>query len=85
MTRPSSTTIGAFAAKTRLSELLERVRHGERFLITHRGAPIAKLEPVEEPGVQRDPEALLSAFKEFQEAHPLPDITTRDLIYEDRR
>jgi prevent-host-death family protein len=29
-----------------LSALLDRVRHGETFLITDRGRPIARLEPV---------------------------------------
>ena len=32
--------------KNRLSELLERVRHGETILITDRNRPVARLEPV---------------------------------------
>ena len=32
--------------KNRLSELLERVRRGEAILITDRGRPVARLEPV---------------------------------------
>ena len=39
-------TIGAFEAKTRLSELLEQVSRGRTFLITRRGRPIAELRPV---------------------------------------
>jgi prevent-host-death family protein len=35
--------IGVFEAKTRLSELLERVERGEDVVITRRGAPIARL------------------------------------------
>ena len=38
-------TIGAFAAKTRLSELLERTEGGEVFLITNHGRPVATLSP----------------------------------------
>ena len=38
--------IGAFEAKTRLSELLERVGRGQVFRITRRGRPIAELRPV---------------------------------------
>jgi prevent-host-death family protein len=38
-------TIGAFAAKTRLSELLERTARGESFQITRDGRPIARLVP----------------------------------------
>jgi len=39
--------IGAFAAKTRLSELLERVQRGHVYRITKRGRPVAELRPVE--------------------------------------
>jgi prevent-host-death family protein len=37
--------IGAFEAKTRLSELLERVDKGQVYVITRRGRPIAELRP----------------------------------------
>ena len=40
--------VGAFEAKTRLSKLLERVRQGDRVVITHRGTPIAVLVPPDE-------------------------------------
>jgi prevent-host-death family protein len=45
------TEIGAFAAKTRLSEILRKVEQGERFTITVRGEAKANLVPVthEEP------------------------------------
>jgi prevent-host-death family protein len=38
--------IGAFEAKTRLSELLEQVARGRSYRITRRGKPIAELRPV---------------------------------------
>ena len=38
--------IGAFEAKTHLSEILERVRHGRSYVITKRGEPVAELRPV---------------------------------------
>jgi prevent-host-death family protein len=40
--------VGAFEAKTRLAQLLERVRRGDRVVITHRGTPVAVLVPPEE-------------------------------------
>ncbi|MGF1546739.1 MAG: type II toxin-antitoxin system Phd/YefM family antitoxin [Thiotrichales bacterium] len=40
--------IGAKEAKKQLAGLLERVRHGERFIITENGQPIAELAPVAE-------------------------------------
>ena len=51
-------TVGAFAAKTHLSDLLERVERGERFTITRHGKPVAQLTPVD----QRDPEAVKEAI-----------------------
>jgi prevent-host-death family protein len=38
--------IGAFEAKTRLSELLEKVGRGHVYRITKRGKPVAELRPV---------------------------------------
>ena len=38
-------TIGAFDAKTRLSELLDRVDRGAVYVITKRGRPVAELRP----------------------------------------
>lgn len=39
-------TIGAFGAKTHLSELLQQVRLGQVFVITRRGKPVAELRPL---------------------------------------
>jgi prevent-host-death family protein len=47
-----SQKIGAFEAKTRLSELLEQVSRGRTFLITRRGRPIAELRPVAPDGAR---------------------------------
>lgn len=45
--------IGAFEAKTRLSELLEHVRLGRVYRITRRGQPIAELRPIVEDTADR--------------------------------
>jgi prevent-host-death family protein len=37
--------IGAYDAKTKLPELLRRVKQGQRFTITLRGEPVADLVP----------------------------------------
>ncbi len=39
-------SIGAFEAKTKLSELLDRVESGEEIIITRRGRNVAKLVPL---------------------------------------
>jgi prevent-host-death family protein len=77
-------TVGAFAAKTHLSDLLERVERGERFTITRHGKPVAQLTPVD----QRDPEAAKDAIaqmKAFRKRHTLGGVSLRDLIEEGRR
>ena len=38
--------VGAFQAKTHLSELLAKVKQGQAFCITKRGQPVAELRPV---------------------------------------
>lgn len=43
------TKVGAFHAKTHLSELLEKVLQGQTFCITRRGDPVAELRPVSHP------------------------------------
>jgi prevent-host-death family protein len=39
------TELAVFEAKTRLSELLDRVQAGEEIVITRRGTPVARLSP----------------------------------------
>ena len=41
-------TIGSYAAKTRLPELLRQVMRGEEFTITRRGIPVARIVGVED-------------------------------------
>jgi prevent-host-death family protein len=49
-----STTVGAFEAKTHLSELLVRVESGEHVTITKHGRPVARLVPIDENPGNRD-------------------------------
>ncbi len=72
--------IGAFEAKTHLSAILEKVAHGETFIITKHGQPIAEIKPVSPPKKKRimglwrdrmwvapDFDAPLEDFKEYME------------------
>jgi prevent-host-death family protein len=45
-----SKEIGVFEAKTKLSELLEKVAKGQVYIITRRGRPVAELRPVDQAG-----------------------------------
>jgi prevent-host-death family protein len=66
--------IGAFEAKTHLSELLDRVGHGQVYVITKRGRPVAELRPV--PGRTRlrfgSDKGRITIGDNFDE--PLPDM-----------
>lgn len=56
-------TIGAFNAKTRLSELLERTAEGESFLVTKHGRPVGKIVP---PDTVRDPQSIAQAVQRLK-------------------
>ena len=55
--------VGAFEAKTKLSELLDRVERGEEIIITRRGKPVARLVP-HEP--RRDEEEIRKAIEDIR-------------------
>ncbi len=76
--------IGAYEAKTRLSELLEDVRKGARYVITRHGQPIAELRPVGW-GASAERLAALERIAEYQQAHDSGPISTRELVEEGRR
>lgn len=70
--------VGAFEAKTHLSELLEKVRGGDRVVITRRGIPIAVLVPPEE--IERDQIAgVVEKIRELRERTRKPYVSTRSL------
>jgi prevent-host-death family protein len=55
--------VGAFEAKTHLSELLVAVEAGETILITRRGRPVAELRPVTDAPAARRRQALDAAAR----------------------
>ena len=76
--------IGAFEAKTRLPQLLQRVEAGERFVITRHSRPVAELVPFRprDPGKVR---SAIDALKEFQRTHSLDGLSVREIVEEARR
>ncbi len=48
------TEIGAFEAKNKLSELLDRVERGERVVITRHGKKVAEMVPIAEMEARRE-------------------------------
>ena len=77
-------TIGAFEAKTHLSELLDFVALGERITITRRGTAVAMLVPLPEDEV-RTPRQAADALRELRAGVRLDGIELRELIGEGRR
>jgi prevent-host-death family protein len=81
------TVIGLHDARTQLPKLLERVRRGERFLITMHGRPVAQLVPAATEAVPRMKE-IIRQMQEWQEREgPTlgPGLTIRELREEGRR
>jgi prevent-host-death family protein len=83
------TTFGAFEAKKKFSELLERVSRGEEITITRHEKPIARLVPVQGSSFGEIGEA----FRQMEEilrrtrrkSAPRVKLTYRQLIEEGRR
>jgi prevent-host-death family protein len=77
--------IGLFEAKTKLSELIERVERGEEITITRRGVPVAKLIPATRQS-RRDPEEVMKEVFAIRKRVRLPKgVTIRQLRDEGRR
>jgi prevent-host-death family protein len=76
--------IGAYEAKTHLSELLERVAKGEKITITKHGVPVATLQPaaIAKKTPIRD---IIDQMKRFRNKHHLGGLTIREMIEEGRR
>lgn len=79
-------TVGAFEAKTKLSELLDMVERGEEVTITRHGEPVAKLVPVRGDAEQARVKALIEEIKETRKGLTLGGgISIKELIEEGRR
>lgn len=74
--------IGAYEAKTRLSELLARVSRGERITLTRRGVPVAMLVPV----TRGEPVAeVVAELRAFRKGRRLGALSLRELIEAGRK
>ena len=68
--------IGSYEAKTRLPQLLREVERGERFTITRRGVPIAKIVGIDQPA--DNPEAVIRRIKAARDRRQ--PVTVDDLL-----
>jgi len=79
------TSVGSYAAKTHLPELLDRVEKGERIVITRRGVPVALLTQPPRHAA-RDVLSVLAQMKALRRGNTLGrKLSLRDLIEEGRR
>lgn len=84
-TLQGSNTVGAYEAKTHLSELLERVEAGEEITITKHGAPVAKLVPLKKEVRPEERVAAIDRIQKLATALSLAGLKVKDLIREGRR
>jgi len=77
--------VGAYQAKTRLSELLEKVEAGEEITITKHGAPVAKLIPVRKEVTSEERAAAIDRIQKLATSLYLGGLKVKDLIREGRR
>jgi prevent-host-death family protein len=80
-----SNTVGAYEAKTRLSELLEKVAAGEEITITKHGAPVAKLVPVRREASAEERSAAIKRIQKLATGLSLGGLKIKDLLSEGRR
>ena len=77
--------VGAYEAKTHLSELLEKVEAGEEITITKHGAPVAKLVPVKKEASLEERAAAIMRIQKLSKGLSLGGLRVKDLISEGRR
>jgi prevent-host-death family protein len=79
-------TVGAFQAKTQLSQLLDEVEKGEAVTITRHGRPVAVLAPVQSSRRKKSGEVWLSEVKRLRKGMTLGStVTIKQLIDEGRK
>jgi prevent-host-death family protein len=83
--RTGANLVGAYEAKTHLSELLEKVEAGEEFTITKHGSPVAKLTPVRRKAGAEERAAAIKRIQALGSTLSLGGLKVRDLIAEGRR
>jgi len=77
--------IGAFEAKTHLSDLLDRVSRGEKITITRHGVPAAMLIPVAETKTKLTHEEIVDGMRELRKRVKPGKMSVRAMVLEGRR
>jgi prevent-host-death family protein len=82
--KTSSLTVGAFEAKNRFSDLIDRVGRGAEVTITKHDKPVARMVPIEEHS-RREKMRAVAELRSIRGQYRLKGVTARVLISEGRR
>jgi prevent-host-death family protein len=75
--------VGAYQAKTHLSELLRAVREGNRYVITHHGERVAELSPIS--AVPDNASDIIGQMQRFMAERPQNvEVDSKSLIEDGR-
>lgn len=85
MPENASNSVGAYDARTRFAELLERVQQGNEITITRHGVPVARLVPVHRAATPTERQAAIAAMRKLASKNRLNGLRVKDLIAEGRR
>jgi prevent-host-death family protein len=78
-------SIGAFEAKTHLSDLLDRVARGEQITITRHGVPAALLVPVTETAPKLTHQEIVEGMRALRRRVKPGKMSVREMVNEGRR
>lgn len=80
-------TVGAFEAKTHLSELLQRVEAGSEITITRHGKPVARLVPIADVAndAQQRRDRAVDGLIKLRKKYSLGKLQAKDLIDQGRK
>jgi prevent-host-death family protein len=78
--RKPQTTVGAYEAKTKFSELIARAEKGESFVVTKNGRPVARIAPPADYDREqaRKAVAAMQAFRDSQGPPVSPEQAQRN-------
>ncbi|HEX7508243.1 MAG TPA: type II toxin-antitoxin system prevent-host-death family antitoxin [Polyangia bacterium] len=82
--KTKQSSVGAFEAKNRFSELLDRVQHGAEVIITKHDRPVAKLVPASATA-EADRKRATAELRTLSKRYSLRGSSARELIAEGRR
>ena len=81
----SSSTFGAYDAKTHFSEILQRVEGGEEIIITRHGTPIAQIVPVGKKSTVDQRREAIAAIRALSGRNRLRGLNVNEMIAEGRK